>query len=275
MKRLSALLFLLCFAAFVKAQNHPLFVSTGAKSLGLANTYVNQGDLWSNFNNQSGLSEIEDLSFGIFGESRFMGSNLATMGFAAALPTQSGTFGVGFKRFGYKDLFNQSNISINYGRILTDKINTGIGLSYLNTFIGNNYGSSGALSANIGLNTQLKENLKLGAHISNINRAKLDDFNNERYPTIFTLGLQYDISEKVQTFLEVDKDISHKQSIRGAMNYDLDDTFSLRVGVATNPTLFSFGFGYGKNAFRLDIGSSYHQILGLSSNITLLYSIQR
>ena len=274
MKIISTIVVLL-FGFGVFAQNHPLFVSTGAKSLGLANTYVNQGDLWSNFNNQAGLSQVEDIELGVFGENRYFGNGLSTIGFSGALPTKSGVFGLGFKRFGYKDLFNQSNISLNYGRKLTDNINAGVGLSYLSTFIGNNYGKSGALSANLGLTSKLNENLQLGAHISNINRAKLDDYNNERYPTIFTLGLQYAVSEKVETFLEIDKDIDHKQSVRGAVNYDIDDTFSLRVGAATNPTLFSFGVGYGKNAFRLDFGSSYHQVLGLSSNITLLYSIKK
>ena len=60
----SFLVLILSVAGF--AQNHPLFVSSGAKSLGLANTYVNQGDLWSNFNNQAGLSQVEDLTFGVF-----------------------------------------------------------------------------------------------------------------------------------------------------------------------------------------------------------------
>ena len=128
----------LLFSMIAHAQNHPLFVSSGAKSLSLANIYVNHYDVWSNFNNQAGLSQIKELSFGVFGENRFLGNELKTIGFASAIPSKSGVFGIGFKRFGYKDLFNQSNASLNYGRILTDHINVGIGLSYLSTFIGNN-----------------------------------------------------------------------------------------------------------------------------------------
>lgn len=257
------------------AQNHPLFVSSGAKSLGLANTYVNQGDVWSNFNNQAGLSQVEDLTFGVFGENRFISNSLNTIGFAGALPTKSGVFGLGFKRFGYKDLFHQSNISLNYGRILTDNITIGAGLSYLSTFIGNNYGKSGNISANLGITSKLNDKLKLGAHVSNLNRAKLDDYNDERYPTIFTLGLQYNISDKVESFIELDKDIAFKQSVRGSINYKIDENFVLRIGAATNPTLFSFGLGYGKKAFKIDFGSSYHQVLGFTSNVTLLYSISK
>lgn len=267
--------FLLLLSGLAFTQNHPLFVSSGAKSLGLANAYVNQGDLWSNFNNEAGLSQIEDLSFGVFGENRFIGNNLSTVGFASALPTKSGVFGIGYKRFGYKNLYNQSNVSLNYGRILTENITVGVGLSYLNTFIGNNYGSDGALSANLGLTSKLNDKLQLGAHVSNINRAKLADFNAERYPTIFTLGVKYLISEKVETLLEMDKDIAFKQSFRGAVNYKIDENFALRIGAATNPTLFSFGIGYGKKAFQIDFGSSYHQVLGLSSNITLAYHIKK
>ena len=257
------------------AQYHPLFTSSGAKSLGLANAYVNQGDVWSSFNNQAGLSQVEDLSFGVFGENRFIGSGLKTIGFATAVPTKSGTFGLGFKRFGFEDLFYQSNASLNYGRTLSDNVTAGVGVSYLSTFIGNNYGRTSAIAAHLGLTTKLNEQLQLGAHVSNINRAKLDDFNDERFPTIFTLGLQYTVSEKVQTFLEIDKDISHKQSIRGALDYNIDERFALRLGAATNPTLFSFGVGYGQNGFRIDFGSAYHQVLGFTSNATLLYQLKK
>lgn len=273
--KLFTTLFLSLISIGITAQNHPLFVSSGATSLGLANTYVNQGDLWSNFNNQAGLSQIEDLTFGVFGENRFIGGELGTIGFSSALPTKSGVFGLGFKRFGYKDLFSQSNASLNYGRVLTDNINVGVGLSYLSTVIGNTYGKDGSFSANIGITSKLNDKLQLGAHVSNLNRAKLSEYNDERYPTIFTLGIKYSISEKVDSHLEIDKDIAFKQSVRGAVEYKIDDSFSLRVGAATNPTLFSFGVGYGKKAFRIDFGSSYHQVLGLSSNITLMYSINK
>jgi len=258
---------------FAVCQNHPLFVSTGAKSLSLANTSVSQEDVWANFNNQAGLARLEHKEFAVFFEDRYFNSGLNTIGFAAAMPTKSGTFGIGYKRFGVADLFNQSNTSINYGRLLSENFSIGAGISYLNTFIGNNYGQSSSISAHLGFIAKLNESLFLSSHVSNLNRAKVAEFNDERYPTLLTVGLKYLVSEKVATMLEVDKDMMHKPSYRGAVDYNIIENFFVRIGVASNPTLFSFGVGYSKNAFTIDYGASLHQVLGLTNNISLSYAL--
>lgn len=273
MQRLLVFIVSLLFCYSSWGQNHPLFVSTGAKSLALGNTSVTQYDIWSNFNNQAGLSNIKETSFGVFFENRFFNTGLNTMGISGTLPTKSGVFGASFKRFGVSDLFNQSITSLNYGRILSDNFSIGGGISYFNTFIGNNYGKAGAFSAQLGFIAKLSSSLSLGSHISNINRAKLDDFNDERYPTILTVGLNYKVSEKVEAIGEVGKDILQKPSYRGAVNYKVLDYLAIRVGAAVNPSLFSFGVGYLKNNFQIDYGASYHQVLGLTNNISLSYTI--
>jgi hypothetical protein len=268
--------FLLVGFAFISlsaiAQNHPLFTSSGAKSLGLANNSSQHSDVWSNFNNQAGLGNLETSEAAVFVENRFFQHDINTMGFASALPTKSGVFGVSYKRFGLADLFVQSNTSLNYGRKLSDRFNLGGGFSYLSTFIGNNYGRTGALAVHLGVMAKLSDNLHLSGHLSNMNRAKLAEFHNERYPSFLTVGLKYIISEKVDVLGEVSKDVNHKPSMRGAVDYHLNNVFALRCGAATNPTLFSFGLGYKKQAFSMDIGASLHQVLGLTSNLTLGYT---
>lgn len=273
MQRLLLILITIHIAFANWAQSHPLFVSTGAKSLALANTSVTQQDVWANFNNQAGLSGLKSSEVGVFFENRFFNSGLNTVGFVSGIYTKSGVFGLAYKRFGYSDLFNQSIASINYGRKLSDVFSIGGGVSYLNTYIGNNYGQSGSFSASLGMQAALNEHLKFGAQISNINRAKLVDYNDERYPTILTMGLNYSVSEKVEAIFEIGKDITQKPSYRGAVNYKALEHLAIRIGAATNPTLFSFGIGYVKNNFMIDYGTSFHQVLGLTNNISLNYSL--
>jgi hypothetical protein len=256
-------------------QVHPLFLSSGAKSLALANTSSSHADIFSNFNNQAGLAQLKDIEAATFFETRYISSDINTIGVSAALPTKSGVFGFSYKRFGLNDLFVQSSTSLNYGRMLSESFSLGGGFSYLNTFIGNNYGSSGTLAVHLGVMAKLNESLELSAHLSNMNRAKLAEFYNERYPSLLNIGLKYKVSEKVDVITEMSKDISHKPSARGAVEYSLNKSFAFRIGAATNPTLFSFGVGYQKENLTIDVGASLHQVLGITSGITLAYAIKK
>ena len=51
----------------------------------------------------------------------------------------------------------------------------------------------------------------------------------------------------------------------------ITDIFYLRGGISTNPTLSSFGFGLQMKNFKMDISSSFHQTLGITPGISLIY----
>lgn len=242
----------------------------GGRSAGLAHTSVSLSDVWSTHHNQAGLGWLTQAEAGAFFQNRFLIKEMNYMGFAYAQPIKTGTFGFSFTNFGYSQ-YGESKVGLSYGLKLSDKITGGIQLNYHNTRIANNYGSASVLSGEMGAQAKLTSHLTLGLHLFNPTRAKLNNYNDERIPTIMRFGLNYTFSEKVFVAFEVEKDIDHRAVLRGGIEYKTNDMFYLRAGVGSNPSIFSFGAGIYTKQFKFDIAAGHHQILGFTPEISFSY----
>ena len=72
----------------------------GARSLGLSNACISLSDPWAIFHNQAGLAGLEDISCGFYYESKYGIDYLSLVAGTAAIPVNSGVFGIGFYQFG-------------------------------------------------------------------------------------------------------------------------------------------------------------------------------
>ncbi|MBI3234641.1 MAG: hypothetical protein HYZ42_11485 [Bacteroidetes bacterium] len=77
---------------FVSAQEA---LPVGARSWALGNASATHSDVWSTMNNQAGLGKIKQTTVGIFAENLYLLKDLSRGSFAAAIPTKSGTIGLG------------------------------------------------------------------------------------------------------------------------------------------------------------------------------------
>jgi len=259
-------IFLIPSGVFAGGDNHPI----GGRSAGLAHASVTLADLWSVHHNQAGLALLEHSSAGFFYENRFLLSDLSLRGGAVAIPTKSGTFGLSAAAFGF-ELYGEGKYGLAYGRKLGSRINMGLQLNYHSLRIGEGYGNANAISVELGVLAQLTDEIWIGAHVYNPNRAQLADFDDERLPTALSLGLRYDFSEKVFTALEIEKDIDFDPVVKVGLEYHEVEYLYLRAGIATNPQQSTFGFGLQLSNFKLDVATSIHSQLGYSPQFSLLY----
>ena len=148
-------------------------------------------------------------------------------------------------------------------------------MDYLTTKIAEGYGSKGLLAAEIGIQSKPIKGLTIGAHVFNPTRAKIAEYNNERLPTILRLGADYNFSDKIILAVETEKDISQKAIFKAGLEYKAVKEFYLRLGIATNPTLSSFGFGLNLKNFKIDFSANYHQTLGVVPQLGLTYSFKK
>lgn len=255
----------------------------GARSGGMANASVTFSDIWSIHHNQAGLANIESITTGIYYQNRFGLNELGVQGFAFALPIQEvskGVIGVSVTYFGYSQ-YNDSKIGLAYGKQLGDKYSVGIQLDYLQTRLGGDYGSSTAFAGELGIRAKLLSNLSLGVHIYNPTRSKISEFTiqetifTERIPTIMRVGLSYTFSDQVLVAVEVEKDVYYSPVFKMGIEYRPVEQLYLRGGLASNPVYNTFGFGlYFKN-FKIDFSGSKHQVLGYTSEISLIYGFAK
>ncbi len=244
----------------------------GARSSAMGNASVSLSDVWSAQHNQAGLGFVRDYSAGACYENRFLLKELSIKGGAIAVPVKGGTFGLCITSFGYSQ-YSENKYSLSFSKSFGNKLSAGIALDYLSTKIADGYGSRGAFAAEAGIIAKPLKGLTFGAHVYNPTRAKITTYNNETLPTIIKLGAEYAFSDKVLIAIETDKDISQKAIFKAGIEYKIVKEFYLRAGISTKPVLSSFGFGINIKNFKIDIATTYHQILGISPQLGLTYNI--
>ena len=244
----------------------------GGRSAGMGYTSVTFSDFWSIQNNQAGLTSIKHTNAGFYYENKFFLKELSFNSCALVLPTKSGVFGFSTNYFGYNK-YNESKFGLAYAKQLGKKISVGIQIDYLYTHIAENYGNKGIATFEIGFLSNLTNEFSIGAHIFNPISAKLNDYGNERIPTVFKLGLSYNFNKKVLVCTEVEKDFNFKPLFKAGLEYHIVKEIYIRAGISTNPTLFTFGFGLEFKNLKLDLASSMHPVLGYSPQISLIYGL--
>lgn len=265
---------LLLFFIFILST--PVFSGDGSQAIGsraaaIGGASTTYSDLWSVYNNQAGLGKLKNITVGISNEFRFLIPELSIHGFAFALPAKNlGVFAVSISYFGYSQ-YNEKKIGLAYARSFGDKLSAGIQIDYLSTHIGEGYGNSTAFTVEAGIQATLIKGLVIAAHVYNPTRTKLADYDDERIPTTLKIGLGYTLSEKVIISVESEKNLEEKNSIKAGVEYHIAKPIYIRTGLSTNPGMFSFGFGLLLDKLKIDVASTYHQVLGFSPQLSLSY----
>ncbi|MCO6494029.1 MAG: hypothetical protein J5I98_36765 [Phaeodactylibacter sp.] len=253
-------LFLSGLQQALRAQNG-LPPAGGARAVAMGYAGVTFTDVNSVFTNQAGLAHVENLAVTAYGEQRFLVSEIRSVGLGAALPTSSGVFGLSLHYFGF-ERYNEQRIGLAYGRKLLEKLSIGAQFLMLNTRIPE-YGNKAVFTFEAGALVELLPQLNLGVHLFSPARVQLTE--EDDIPTVLRLGVSYLPSDKLSLLAELEKDIDYEARARFGADYRIAEPLFLRLGVATQPTALSFGLGLAlPGGLRLDVASSYHQVLGFT-----------
>ncbi len=263
-------LLLLCIFFMTEVMAAGENVPEGARSSAMGGASVALADFWSLQNNQAGMAWQEHLTAGAYYENRFLVKELSLKSAGAVLPVRYGVFGLKVSHFGYEQ-FNESKFGLAYARKLSERFAVGMQLDYLHTAIGGDYGSHGALTFEVGLLARIDDHLSLGAHIYNPIRAQMADYADERIAAAFRLGAAYAFDENLTLTAEAEKQSDFDVNLKFGIEYRLIPQLCVRGGIATDPALYSFGFGVLLGNLQIDISSSIHQVLGYSPQVGLIY----
>ncbi len=259
---------LLLFSACLQAGNENIV--SGGKQAAMAGTSVCFRDLWAANNNQAGLSDLKKIEAGIYVENRFLNKNLSYSNFLFAAPTSTGVFALNYSYFGFA-LYNEQKAGLAYAKRLAKFLSVGLQLDYLRTFIGYDYGSKNNFTFELGLQSEITEQLTLGAYVFNPVNVKLNDYHDERIPALFRIGMSYKPANEFLIACEIEKNIYFKPSVKIGLEYHLVEQAYVRCGIKTNPVEYAFGAGFEWQHFVFDLSSSIHQILGYSPQLSIVY----
>lgn len=246
-------------------------VSTGYTGIGTNS--IHHTDVFSFTSNQAALAQIKDAAIGLYGERRFLLSDLNYFNAVAALPTSTGNFGLKTLYYGFND-YNETQIGIAYGRKLGNKVDIGAQFNYNGIRI-SGYGDASAIHFEIGTILHITEKIHAGVHVNNPVGGKFGKDEEEKLPSVYTIGLGYDASEKFFFGAEVVKEEDQPLNVNAGLQYRIIPQLHARLGIASATSTAWIGVGLNLGSFRIDISSSYHQQLGLTPGLLLLFQFNK
>lgn len=269
LKKLIILSLFLLISFTVKAGGD--FNVIGSREAGMGRSSVALTGFWNIQNNQAGIALMDKFGVGIYYESQFSLNQLSTKSAAFMAPTGIGVLGITFNHFGYS-LYNDIKIGLVYARSFGPYFRIGLQLDYLQTTLGDNYGSKKNVTFEIGIQSDVTDNLTLGAWVYNPIMVKLADYDSEKIPAIFRFGIAWEIIKGFIATAEVEKNTNFQPIlIRGGLEYGIKDKFFIRGGFGTQREVFSMGFGFKIKVLRFDISAVMHESLGFSPQASLIF----
>lgn len=268
MKSANLLIALCSITIYCNAQNTRSPIAAWYTSSG---TYSkNFSDAFSINANAAAIAAVKDFSAAVYGEKRFMLSELGLYSSVLALPTHSGNFSFSADYYGYKE-YNESQLSIGYGRKLSDKVDIGATFNYFSLRIPS-YGKAATFNFDIAAIFHITEQLHSGINIYNPFSSPLGKSGEEKLMPVYKAGLGYEISNAFFTGVEVVKEQGGVAGIHASFQYKPIEQLFARAGIVTSGHLWYAGIGYMFKALRVDVTASMHRQLGISPGILLLYT---
>ncbi|MEY4110748.1 MAG: hypothetical protein RLZZ46_1103 [Bacteroidota bacterium] len=257
------------FSVEIFAANESL--PAGARQAGMGGLGLSIPDVWSIDHNAAALALLEKPCAGVFLQQQFLVKEMSRGAAAFVMPfSKIGTIGIGYQTYGFR-LYRDTRATLSYSRKFGPVFSAGLQLTYLNTFIGENYGSRSALAAEVSFLAEVIKDLRLGVHLYNPTRVKTGSYGNERVPTVLRVGMGYRFNTKVRAGVEVQKDLRNRAIFMAGVEYQIVPVLYLRAGLSTQPGMSSAGFGLQLKPVRIDFAFGFHPQLGLTPSTGITY----
>ena len=247
------------------------WLPAGARSMSMANASTTFNDVWAYHNNPGALADVNELTIGLSYENRYLLTELQNQALAIAIPLKVGVISIGGHFYGFSQ-FRSTKAGLGYSLKLSEKLYAGVQLNYQGLQLSSNYGSKSSMTAEAGIYAKITEKWKLGVSVYNLGRAKLSDYEDDRFSTILRLGNSYQFSKKLLLSGEFEKDLDSDLRFKAGVEYEVIDQFYVRRVFETQHTELTFGFGYHFKQVYLDLGSAYDKNLGWSPHFSIAFT---
>ncbi len=255
--------------AFFQTANAFTDLPVGARSLAMGGTHVgfiNSPD--AVFLNPAGLGQMRGLGISLFYQKPFALADVHFGTISVCLPLSTYRFGFGYIYLG-NNLYSEQKFNIAFSHRFFQTILLGIN-TRLQTINIENYGSTSRLGFDFGVMVPINENFSWGFTYQNINRPGIVG-SEQNLPQIIKAGFSLKAVPQLTLNMDIYKDVRYPQEVRFGIEFSPLKQLRLRAGTATNPDLFSAGFGLSVRRFQVDYAFFTHNDLGLTHQMSFSF----
>jgi hypothetical protein len=217
--------------------------------------------------NPAGKSKLNKATFGVLAENRFGLKELNTGVVSAVFSSRIGSLGVAVSNYG-DELYGQNIFGANYSRSLSPSFDLGIEANYLSTHFEQE--SISHFFVVFGMQAQLSHSWRWGVYIANLNRAYFEE---EALPIVFSSGVAYGVSDKVQLFADILKETNFPLEAKVGIEYFPVPSLSVSAEVKSYSQKSSFSIGYQLASFFIEMSNTFHGNLGSSPRFSIIYEL--
>jgi hypothetical protein len=249
--------FLFFFQILYAADDWP---ASGAQSFGMGNIRAVGND----YLNPAAISFSDRKAVDLSVLNRFQMSELNTANLSLIYPDKRLDAGFRLSAFGYED-YRIAQLQGSFAKKIRKNLSLGIQVNYRNTQSRWEEDSQACFSSGLGVYYRLNEQVDLallGEDLFCTSDEKL---------WRWQAGLQYHASDHVALFVESGYDKDKTFRFVAGIDYALFEQFHFRSGYDSDHGMPAFGVGYGWNQWQVDVGFSFHSVLGTSSAIGIRY----
>jgi hypothetical protein len=252
----------------LKGNSQQSFQALGSTEAGVAM----QG-IWMSQTNSAGMADLKSFTAGIASRNRFLLPELSEKSVVVAFPLNRDVIGSSYYAFG-GSLFEQSTLSLIYSRCFYKRIATGIRLNYYRYKSGDNTFDRHFANFDFGIRTIVAKDIAFGVNLINPGTVFQELNESSNTATGFTAGFLLGLSSMGSLSIDVRKHKGENPALHAALKYCNRKRFCVETGFTTNPFGAHFGVGIGYKNLAVDFSSEWHQFLGYSPAISLLYQFE-
>lgn len=227
-------------------------------------------DAFSFAGNPASLGRMDRPSAGLASERKFLLRELSTYYAMAAVPYHRGSFGFAGRYSGFSG-FNDARLGLAYGRALTEKVDLGVQFNYFQVSIAG-YGHASTVYGAAGLLFHPTDQVHAGFTIINPAGGALGKSYPEKIATQWVFGWGIDLTQELFIGGTIDQAETQPVQVQAGIRYCPVTRLMIRLGVNAGTGSVFFGTGFWLRHMRLDVTAAYHQQLGITPGVGLLFA---
>ena len=243
----------------------------GGRSAAMGGVSVALDDPESAMRNVAGLAQSKNRAIALAFRQNYSISGLSYGSAGVVFPVSFGTFSSSYIHYGDAD-YNEQMLTLSYAMPLGNSLLAGVSFHYLYSATSDAYYFPQRLyTFTVAIRYVPSEDIVVGFRAFNPIAVMLNSSDDDYSPSCFNLGLSYKMTTDFMAVAEVEKMLFNRPTLRFGLEYSFWDFCRARVGISTEPTIFSFGFGIERPRFAVDVAAQIHGVLGLTPQLSTHY----
>lgn len=231
---------------------------------------------WQPFQNPAALACEKQYAISLLYENRYITAELSNAAVSVAIPTKYINIGAQFSYFGYAE-YNEMLAAVTFARTFGDIFHLGVECDYYAVYLSPTERYRSTATVQVGFQVQVIPSLTIGFNAFNPIFSKIkSDLTEKRLPSVFSLGTNYKIHEKVAWLVQIDKEVHSPLRWATGFEYAPFDVFDVRIGCyGSDYVVPTLGVGCGCGGFRFHLHCEYRNPLGVTMLGALQYRFGR